>query len=173
MRPTAGEYGQYFDRYISLVTEADVLAALNAQASQVHDALSGLSDTRASHRYAERKWTVREVLGHIVDCERVFGFRALAIARGEQYSLAPFEEDDYAALAGHDRVSIDELAEEFATLRRSHVLMFKHLDDAGWARVGVVNGAPMSVRAVAFILAGHVRHHARILTDRYGVAVRA
>lgn len=173
MRPTAGEYAPYFDRYISLVTEPDVLAALNAQASQVHDALSSVSDVRAAHRYADGKWTVREALGHLVDCERVFGFRALAIARGEQYSLASFDEDGYAAAAAHHRVSIDELAEEFATLRRSHVLMFKHLDDASWARIGVVNGAPTSVRAVAFIMAGHVRHHARILTERYGVAVRA
>ena len=83
MRPTAGEYGEYFDRYISLVTEPDVLAVLNAQASTLHDALSGLSDTRAAHRYADGKWSVREALGHLVDCERMFGFRGLAIARGE------------------------------------------------------------------------------------------
>jgi len=173
MRPTAGEYAASFDRYISLVTESDVLAVLDAQASTVHDALSGLSDARAAHRYAEGKWSVGQLLGHLVDCERVFGFRALAIARGEAYSLAAFDEDAYAVAAAHDRVPIDELAEEFATLRRSHVLMFKHLDAASWARVGTVNNTPTSVRAVAFIMAGHVRHHARILTDRYGVALRA
>lgn len=173
MRPTAGEYADHFDRYVSLVTEPDVLSVLNAQASTVHDALSGLSDGRAAHRYAPGKWTVREALGHLVDCERVFGFRALAIARGEQYSLAPFDEDAYASVAAHDRVPIDGLAEEFATLRRSHVLMLKHLDDDGWRRVGVVNNVGTSTRAVAFIMAGHVRHHARLLTDRYGVVVRA
>jgi uncharacterized damage-inducible protein DinB len=173
MRPTVGEYAEYFERYISLVTEPDVLAVLNAQASTVHDALSGLSDGRAAHRYAEGKWSVREVLGHVVDCERVFGFRALAIARGEPHPLPSFDEDAYAAAAAHDRVPIDELAEEFATLRRSHVLMLKHLDDAGRTRLGVVNTAPTSVSALAFIMAGHVRHHARLLTDRYGVAVRA
>ena len=173
MRPSAGEYADHFDGYISLVGEPDLLAVLNAQASIVHDALSGLSDGRAAHRYAPGKWSVREVLGHVVDGERVFGFRALAIARGEQYSLASFDENVYAAAAAHDGVPIDELAEEFATLRRSHVLMLKHLDDRGWTRLGIVNNAPTSVRAIAYIMAGHVRHHARILTDRYGVAVRA
>jgi uncharacterized damage-inducible protein DinB len=139
----------------------------------MHDALSGLSDERASWRYAPEKWSVREVLGHVVDTERVFGYRALAIARGETYSLPSFDENAYAAIAGHDRAAIDRLAEEFATLRRSHALMLSHLDEDAWSRKGVVNGNPMSTRAMAFIMAGHVRHHARILTDRYGLVVRA
>lgn len=173
MRPTSHEYADYFERYVSLVSEADVPALLHAQATTVHDALSGLSDARAGYRYDEGKWSVRELLGHLIDGERVFGFRALAIARGEHYSLASFDEAAYAVAAAHDRVPIDELAEEFATLRRSHVLMFRHLDDDGWTRRGVVNGAPTSARALAFIMAGHVRHHAGILTERYGVVVRA
>lgn len=173
MRPIAGEYAPYFDSYISLVYEDQVLSLLNAQASTVHDALSGLSDERAGRRYAPGKWSVRELLGHVIDAERVFGYRALSLARGETRALPPFDEDAYAAAAGHDRVPIDELAEEFATLRRSHVLMFKHLDEAAWARVGRLNDHPTSARAVAFIMAGHVRHHARVLSERYGIAFRA
>jgi len=99
--------------------------------------------------------------------------RALSIARGELSSLPPFDEKAYAGIARHDRVPIDQLAEEFATLRRSHVLMLTHLDDEAWSRRGVVNGQPMSTLAMAFIMAGHVRHHAQALSERYGVAVRA
>lgn len=173
MRPTSDEYFAYFDRYVSLVPEDDVLPVLNAQAESVHAALSGLSDERAGHRYAPGKWSVRQALGHVVDTERVFGYRALSIARGESFSLPGFEQDDYAAMAGHDAAPIDELAEEFATLRRSHVLLFKHLDGSAWRRIGVVNQHPTSTRAMAFIMAGHVRHHAHVLTAQYGIPVRA
>lgn len=173
MRPNPGDYPEYFERYVSLVYEHDVLALLNAQASSVHGALSGLSEARAAHRYADDKWSVPELLGHITDTERVFGYRALAIARGETVSLPSFDENGYAQHAGHDRLPIDELAEEFATLRRSHVLMLKHLDEAGLNRRGIVNGQPMTPRALGFIMAGHVRHHARICSERYGIALRA
>lgn len=172
-RPDASEYRNYFERYISLVKEDDVLAVLNVQADAVHGALSGLSQERGGHRYAPGKWSVREALGHIIDTERVFGYRALSVARGETFSLPSFEEDRYAAVAGHDQVPIDELAEEFATLRRSHVLMLRHMDASAWRRVGLANGHPLSTRAAAFIMAGHVRHHATIYTERYGVPVRA
>lgn len=172
-RPDSSEYRDYFERYISLVEEIDVLGLLNAQADLVHGAMSGLSEERGGYRYAPGKWTVREALGHLVDTERVFGYRALSIARGETFNLPSFEEDLYAAAAGHDRAPIDELAEEFATLRRSHVLMLRHLDDAAWQRIGLSNGHPLSTRAVAFIMAGHVRHHAHLFTERYGVPVRA
>lgn len=173
MRPDRGEYPEFFERYVSLLPQDAIVPALNEQAGGVHGALSGLSEERAAWRYAPGKWSVRELLGHVVDTERIFGYRALAIARGETYSLPPFDENAYAAIARHDHVPIDQLAEEFATLRRSHVLMLTHLDEAAWARRGVVNGNAMSTRAMAFIMAGHVRHHARILTERYGVAVRA
>lgn len=173
MRPAPGEYPEFFERYISLLTHDTVVPVLNAQASAMHDALSGLSDERAAWRYAPEKWSVRELLGHVIDTERVFGYRALAIARGETYSLPSFDENAYAAIAGHDRAPIDQLAEEFATLRRSHVLMLSRMDEAAWSRRGVVNGNPMSTRAMAFVMAGHVRHHARMLTERYGVVVRA
>lgn len=173
MRPEPSEYRDYFERYISLVKEDDVLALMNVQADAVHGALSGLSQERGGYRYAPGKWTVREVLGHLIDTERVFGYRALSIARGETFSLPSFDEDKYATAAGHDRAPVDELAEEFATLRRSHVLMLRHVDATAWLRVGVCNGHPLSTRAVAFIMAGHVRHHANLYSERYGVPVRA
>jgi hypothetical protein len=173
MRPSSDEYLPYFDRYVSLVTEDDVLGLLNTQAQSVHGALSGLTEERAAYRYASGKWTVREALGHLIDTERIFGYRALSVARGETFSLPSFEQDDYVAAAGHDRAPVDELAEEFATLRRSHVLLFRHLDDEAWRRIGTVNHHPTSARALAYIMAGHVRHHAHVFSERYGIPVRA
>jgi len=172
-RPEPAEYREYSARYVSLVQEADVLSLMDAQAGLVHDALAGLSDERSGHRYAPGKWSVREALGHMIDTERVFGFRALAVARGETWALPGFDENAYAAIAGADRVPIGELAEEFATVRRSHVLMFRHLDEAAWRRIGTVYEHPTSVRALAFIMAGHVRHHATLFAERYGIPVRA
>jgi hypothetical protein len=173
MRPTSAEYSASFERYVSLVTEDDVLPLLDAQASGVRSAVGVLSAERAGYRYAPGKWSVRETIGHLIDTERVFGYRALSIARGETFSLPPFDENRYADVAGHDRAPIGELAEEFASLRRGHVLMLQHLDEEAWTRKGVVNQHPTTPRGLAFIMAGHVRHHALILTDRYGVAVRA
>ena len=173
VRPTPAEYAPHFDRYVSLVRESDVLAVLNGQAEKIHAALSGLSDERAAHRYAPDKWSVRESLGHIIDAERVFGYRAMSIARGEVQPLVSFDQDAYASSANHDQAPIDELAEQFATLRRSHVLMLKHLRPEAWGRVGVVGEHPTSTRGMAFIMAGHVRHHANVLKERYGISVRA
>jgi uncharacterized damage-inducible protein DinB len=173
VRPAPSEYAASFDRYVSLVPESDVLVVLNGQAERVHAALSGLSDERAGHRYAPDKWSVREWLGHVIDAERVFGYRAMSIARGEAQSLPSFDEKTYAEAANHEQTPIDELAEEFATLRRSHVLMLKHLTPDAWGRVGVVGEHPTTTRGMAFIMAGHVRHHANVMKERYGIPVRA
>lgn len=169
MPPTSSEYRAYFDRYIALVRDEDVLRLLAHQDAAVREALADLPEERAAYRYAAGKWSVREVLGHMIDTERVFGFRALSIARGELASLPPFDENAYAGLAGHDRCAVAELAREFGLLRRSHVMLFRHMDEAAWGRIGSVDGHPTSTRAVAFMMAGHVRHHGRILSERYGV----
>jgi len=171
-RPSLGEYFSYFERYVSLVTETDVRSAMVSQVGTIHATFNPLSVEQAGFRYAPGKWSVREVLGHIIDTERVFGYRALCIARGEILSLPSFDENKYEAAAVHDRYPLAELVEEFSELRRSHVHMFKHIDDSAWLRMGRVNDHPTSTRAVAFIMVGHVRHHARILSERYGVAVR-
>jgi DinB superfamily len=172
-RPQRTEYRDYFEQYISLVTEEDVLALMTTQMGAIVGALGGLDPARGGHRYAAGKWTVREVLGHLIDAERVFGYRALSIARGETFSLPPFDENRYVAVAHHDGVPIDALAEEFSAVRRSHVLMLGQLDEAAWCRVGVANQHPLSTRAVAFIMAGHTRHHANLYTERYGIQVQA
>jgi hypothetical protein len=173
VRPAPSEYAAYFDRYVSLVPESDVLAVLNGQAERVHAALSGLSDERASHRYAPDKWSVREWLGHVIDAERVFGYRAMSISRGEAQSLPSFDEKTYAEAANHEQTPHRRARRGVCDLRRSHVLMLKHLVPDAWGRVGVVGEHPTTTRGMAFIMAGHVRHHANVLKERYGIPVRA
>jgi hypothetical protein len=170
-RPLPGTHNPYFDRYISLIQEVDILATLDAQISHLRSGLAGLADEKAAYRYAEGKWSVRQVVGHVIDTERVFGYRALAVARGERTDLPSFDENVYASLAHHDSCPITELVEEFCELRSSHFRMFRHLDDSAWDRLGSVGGHATSARAMAFVIAGHTRHHASILASRYGLKI--
>jgi uncharacterized damage-inducible protein DinB len=172
-RPTSGEYHPAFERYVARVPEADALGPLGRQVGEVHAALASLSAERAGLRYAPGKWSVREVLGHVTDTERVFGYRAMCVARGETASLPGFEENDYAANAGHDRYALGDLLAEFESVRRSNVSMLAHLDAAALQRVGTANGGPISVRALAYLMVGHARHHLGVLASKYGVAAGA
>lgn len=169
-RPEPSEHTKEFGRYIALVPGDDPLPALEAQLGTLSAALSGLSPERAGFRYAEGKWSVREIVGHLVDAERILGYRALSVARGETANLPGFDEDQYAANAGHDQVPLHELLEELTLVRRSHLHLFRHLPAAAWTRLGTANGNPLSVRAAAFVLAGHLEHHRGVLRERYGVA---
>jgi len=168
-RPRPNEYDAFFEPYVSRVPERDVLAALERQPAELAAALATVTPERERHRYAPGKWSVREVVGHMLDAERIFGYRALCIARGEKASLPSFEENDYAASAGHDLRPLASLLEELASLRASHVLMVRHLDDRAWERVGTANDVPVTPRALAYILVGHMRHHAAVLREKYGV----
>lgn len=173
VRPTSGTFHLHFAGYIALVTEPDLFDALESQAGAVEKAFAGLSAQKAASRYAEGKWTVSEVLGHVIDAERVFGYRAVATARGERAVLPGFDESAWANASSHAACPIGELVEELAALRRSHVLMFRHFDPAAWDRLGLVAGHPNATRSWGFIMAGHLRHHARVLTERYGIPVPA
>lgn len=168
-RPAPSEFRPEFGRYVSLVPDGDLVEFLTLQGVELADRCAGLPDAKASFRYAPGKWSVRELLGHVLDTERVFGYRTLALARGDSSDLPSFEENGYAAASGHDRVPIGELAEEFSHLRKSHVLLLRHLEEAAWGRVGSVSGFATSTRAMAFVLAGHAAHHAAVLARLYGV----
>ncbi len=166
-RPQTGEYATYYARYIDLATEDDIVGALDAQAHETAALLGGLSEEQASHRYEPGKWSVKQLVGHVTDGERVFAYRALAFARGETNPLPGFEQDPYVANAGSDDRSIADLAEEFATVRKANVMMFRALSEEAWNRSGIASDNPISVRALAYILLGHERHHLRILRERY------
>ncbi len=168
-RPAPGEYNPYFQRYVSRVLEEDVLPVLEAQRADLRGALASVPEERGGYRYAPDKWSVRQLLGHVIDTERIFAYRALCIARGETAALPGFEQDDYVAAAGHDRWRLAELLEDFDAVRRSNVAMLAHLDAAAIRRIGTASDHPTSVRAIAFIMAGHLRHHLGVLAEKYGI----
>ena len=167
-RPGADEYAPYYGRYIERVPAGDVTQTLEAG---LRDTLALLGSqaarSRADHRYAAGKWSVKEVLGHVIDAERVFAYRALAIARGETASLPNMEQDDYAAHANSNARTLADLVSEFKHVRASTLDLLRHLDERAWLRRGVVNAKPTSVRALAHIIAGHERHHLKVLRARY------
>lgn len=166
-RPEKNEYGEFYANYVALVEETDIIAALKNQPQDLQNLLAEVSEEKENFRYASGKWSVREVAGHLIDGERVFSYRALRISRGDQTPLAGFEENFYVAGSNFSEIKLAEALEEFSLLRRSNVLLFKNLTDEMWHRSGTASDALVSVRALAFIMVGHVRHHANVLRERY------
>jgi hypothetical protein len=169
--PLSTEYASYFGRYIALVPEAHFVTVLNDQPAAFRALLGNLSPEQAGYRYAPGKWTVRQVVGHVIDTERVFAYRALCIARGESVSLPSFDENAYAELAGHDGCGLGELLDEFTLVRQANVALFAHMDAAAWGRTGTVNQNPISTRGLGYILVGHAQHHLGVLKERYGAVL--
>ncbi|MGO9862568.1 MAG: DinB family protein [Terriglobales bacterium] len=170
LRPQPGEYASYFERYISLVPGDDVLAALAAleeQRRQMLLLLSGRAEADGDLRYAPEKWSVKEVLGHICDTERIMNCRALRIARGDQTPLAGFEQDDYVRNGPFAHCTLADLIEDYIAVRRATVTLFRNLDEPAWTRRGVANKNEVTVRALAFIIAGHELHHRKIIEEKY------
>ena len=168
-QPETTEYAPYYERYVALVRAGDILSTLDEQKRVFRQALSGLPVERAGFRYAPDKWTIREVVGHCTDAERVFSYRALCFARGENAPLPAFDENQYTRQSGHDSVPLPNLLEEFESVREATLFQLRHLPNGAWGRTGVASGKPVSVRALAHIMAGHVAHHLAILRERYGV----
>lgn len=167
-----GEYLPYYAKYVALVPTGDLLATLESQLADTVAVLDGIGEARAGHRYAPGKWSVRELVGHVIDTERVFTYRALAAARGEGAALPGFDENAYVAAADFDARTLGSLLGEWTAVRRATLALFRNLDDGALARRVVANGAPMSARAAAWIVAGHELHHRRLLVERYGGAER-
>ena len=165
--PDASEYAPYFGRYISLVSGPDVVAALEDQPRETVGLLSMLSEEQGNFRYEAGKWSIKEMLGHVIDTERIFAYRGLRIARGDQTPLATFEQDDYVRAANFDGCRLADLIDEFVCVRRSSVLLFRQLRPEAWTRRGTASNNPVSVRAVAYIIAGHELHHRRVLQEKY------
>jgi hypothetical protein len=169
-RPAPTEYAPFYAAYVALVPEDDVLAALESQPADWRRLAAAVPAERESHRYAPGKWSIREVLGHVAHGERVFGYRAFAISRGEQAPLPSFDENAYVAASGDAGVALGALVEELVAVRQANLAFLRRLPGGAWDRVGTASGKPVSVRALAFIMAGHPRHHVAVLRDRYGVA---
>jgi len=169
-RPGPTEFAPFYAGYIALVPESDVVAALAAQLDDTLALLRPVAEADADVRHPPYTWTVKEVVGHLTDAERVFGYRALRFARGDATSLPGFDENAYAQAGGFDRVRLVDLAAGFEAARRSHLWLFRTLPEAAWARGGAANGSPVTVRALAYIMVGHARHHTAILRKRLAAA---
>jgi uncharacterized damage-inducible protein DinB len=171
-RPQPGEYAPYYDHYISLVQGEDVLSALDQQRRQTMLLLSGRDEEDGNFRYAPGKWSAKEVLGHVCDSERIFAYRALRFSRGDSTPLAGFEQDDYVSNGPFAKRSVSDLVEEFIAVRRATLSLLRNLDEAAWMRRGVANKNEVTVRALAYIIAGHELHHRQILETKYFAASR-
>ena len=169
-QPLETEYAPYYRDYVGQVTEQDILPVLRSQLDALDVLLGRVAPDRETYRYAEGKWSIREIIGHLIDGERVFGHRAFCIARGEKQNLPGFEQNDYILTAPYDHLDLEDLLSEFRLVRLSNLAMLRNLDGEAWARMGTANDNQVSVRALAFIIAGHVRHHMGVLRERYGLA---
>jgi hypothetical protein len=166
-RPAPSEHVPYYGRYIQLVPDRSILRSLEEQIGETARLLAPLPESRALRRYAEGKWSVKEVVGHIADSERVFAYRALRFARGDATELPGFEGDDYVATGRFDARPLPDLLRELESVRAATISLFRSFGPGAWGKGGVANGAPVTVRALAWIIAGHELHHRALLVERY------
>jgi hypothetical protein len=167
LRPQPGENAPYYDRYISLVPGNDVLGAFDEQRRQMLLLFSGRSEDDGNLRYAPEKWSLKEVLGHINDTERIMSYRALRISRGDPTPIEGYEQDDYVRNAPFARRPLADLIEDYIAVRRATISLFRNLDEAAWTRRGIANKNEVSVRALAYLIAGHELHHRKIIEVKY------
>lgn len=166
-RPQPAEYDPYYQKYIGLVPEDEIVPALEAQIDELKKIFAGVPEEQGTFAYDDGKWTVKEVISHLIDGERIFAYRAFRIARGDRTPIEGFEQEGYIENAHANRRSFAELLNEFKLLREANLLFFKNLEMGDWVRTGIANNVEISVRSLAWIMVGHIRHHTAILRERY------
>ena len=166
-RPDASEYAPYYGTYISKVPDDDIVAVLARGMRSTSDLLGSIREENGGHRYAPGKWSIREVIGHLCDAERVFAYRAMRFARSDATNLPGFDENAFVANSSFDARTVTDLAEEFRCVRAASIAFFGTLNADEWLRQGIANHQPVSVRALAWICAGHELHHMDLLRTRY------
>ena len=166
-KPEAHEAAPHYSTYIDKVPPGDIRKTLERQGNATRTFLGEISERKSRHRYAADKWTIRQVLNHVNDCERLFVYRAFWFARGFDSPLPSFEQEVAVAAAGADDVSWARHVEEFDAIRTATTNFFRNLPDAAWSRKGIASGNPVTVRALAWIVAGHAAHHIGLVKERY------
>jgi hypothetical protein len=166
-RPAPAEHHAYYLTYVAEVPEGNLLATLAAQLERTSTILAAVPEARAGFRYAEGKWSIKEVIGHVADAERVFSYRALRIARGDTTPLPGFDENAWVPFGEFDRRTLADITADLRAVRAATLALFGGFTAEGWLRMGSASGHPVSARALAWILAGHERHHLRVLEERY------
>ena len=166
--PTPEEFAPYYGGYIQYtLARGDAFTALSIQNDEIHAALGKLTDSQALFRDAPREWTIKEVMGHINDVERIFSYRMLCISRNDQTPLPGFEQEEYVRESTFNKYPIKDLIDEFELLRRANILTIRNLSDEAILRCGTASGFPFSVRALIYVLVGHVDHHMASLHEKY------
>jgi DinB family protein len=165
--PEPNEYDAYYYKYISLVDEPDLLKVLEAQPAQLNGMLAGLDEERGRYAYAEGKWSIKEAISHLIDAERIFAYRALRISRGDETPIEGFEQDGYIENSYANDRTFNDLLGELTESRQANLRMLKNLREGDWTRMGTASGNPISVRALGYIMAGHILHHVKIFREKY------
>lgn len=166
-RPERNEYAPFYEGYVSSIPEDDVTGVLEAQSAELEAMIDGLSEEKGMFAYAEGKWTIKELLGHIIDGERVFGYRLHRISHGDTTPLAGFDQDIYVNNGRSHLRTFRDLMDEFTAVRRANLCLIRSLRNEDWDLAGTASDASVTVRALTFIMAGHMRHHLRIMKERY------
>lgn len=166
-RPAEDEYASFYGRYVALVPAGDIVRLLESQLDATADFFRAIPAERTTAGYAPGKWSIREMVGHLCDTERIMSYRALRFARGDRTPVPGFEENEYVPTSGASQRSMEELLGELRAVRGATVALFDGLPADAWRRRGVANGAEVSVRALAAIVAGHVLHHQGVVRERY------
>lgn len=166
-RPEPNEYDRYYETYVSLVEETDIIVAMQNQLNELEKLFDEISEEKSLQAYAPGKWTIKELLGHLTDGERIFAYRALRISRADQTPIEGFEQDGYIENSNFNAAKLTDLTEELILSRKANLILFKNLTDEAWTRTGTASDVPVSVRALAYIMVGHIRHHLNILRERY------
>jgi uncharacterized damage-inducible protein DinB len=166
-KPGKNEFPPYYKEYVNNVPDGDLLQILDVQLQETTNLLKDLSEEQARFRYAPEKWTIKEVLGHITDTERIMCYRLLSIGRGEQEMLPGYNDDQYVKRANFNRFSLQELLHHQSLVRQSTILLLSSMDEEALLQRGKANGAEVTVRAIAYIIAGHEIHHRRLIRERY------
>jgi len=172
-RPSANEFDPYYAAYVDAVPEGDVVGLLAAQPAILGRLAAAVGAERERFRYAPGKWSVREVYGHLIDCERLFGYRAFRIGHGDRTPLAAFDQEPYVAAGGFDEIPLGESAAEFAVVREANLRVLGRVLPVAADQRGVANDAEITLRALVFVLAGHVEHHLRVLATLYGISIES
>jgi uncharacterized damage-inducible protein DinB len=165
--PEPAEYAPYYGRYTSLVSGSDILTALRQQTPETVRLLSAVNEQQADFRYAPDKWSIKELVGHVLDTERIFAYRALRIARNDKTPIEGYEQDDYVRYGRFGNYRLSDLIEEFGHVRTATMDLLRGLDQEAWLRRGTANKNEISVRAIAYVIAGHELHHRQILKEKY------
>ncbi len=166
-RPSQEEYKPYYGKYIDLVPEGDIIKILKKQIKDVEKLCKEISPKKSLFRYMPEKWSIREVIGHIIDTERVMAYRALSIARKGQNNLPGFDQDEYIRSSNFNDIKLKDIVDEFCAVRTSNIFMLSSLSEEATEREGIANNNPVTVRALAYIMAGHVTHHLNVIKEKY------